>query len=105
VIEYAIRAGAAGVLILACPPRDCKNREGPLWLEQRIYHEREAELQARVDRDRVAVVHAAAGDRAVARDALQQFQAALARLVPMSAEAVIQVDVVCEPADEEQVTR
>ncbi len=105
VIEYAIRAGAAGVLILACPPRDCKNREGPLWLEQRIYHEREAELQARVDRDRVAVVYAAAGDRAVALGALHQFHVALARLVPATAEAGIQVDVVCEPADEEQVTR
>lgn len=105
VIEYAIRAGAAGVLVLACPPRDCKNREGPLWLEERIYHDREAELQARVDRDRVAVGHAAAGDRAVALGALHQFQAALTRLVPATAEAGIQVEVVCEPADEEQVTR
>jgi coenzyme F420-reducing hydrogenase delta subunit len=105
VIEYAIRAGAAGVLVLACPPRDCKNREGPLWLEQRIYHDREAELQARVDRARVAVAHAAAGDRGSALGVLHQFQSALAGLVPATAEAGIQVEAVCEPADEEQVTR
>jgi len=104
VIEYAIRAGAAGVLVLACPPRDCRNREGPLWLEERIYHEREAELQARVNRERVAVAHVSAGDRGTAVAALRQFQARLAGLVPAMAEATIQVGAVCDPADEERVT-
>ena len=29
VIELLVRSGSAGVLVLACPPRDCWNREGP----------------------------------------------------------------------------
>jgi coenzyme F420-reducing hydrogenase delta subunit len=103
VIEYAIRAGAGGVLILACSPRDCRNREGPLWLHERIYHDREAELQARVDRRRVAVGYAGAGDRAGALEALHQFRSALAGLLPATAESGIHVEAVCEPADEEPV--
>jgi coenzyme F420-reducing hydrogenase delta subunit len=62
VVEYLIRKGAGGVLIVACPPRDCWNREGPKWLEQRLFHDREAELQARVDRRRVRLAYASAGE-------------------------------------------
>ena len=32
VIEILLRAGAAGVMIMACPARDCRHREGPRWL-------------------------------------------------------------------------
>jgi ferredoxin len=61
VVELLLRSGAAGVMIAGCPPRDCVGREGPKWLEQRLFHDREAELQPRVDRRRVRVVTAAAG--------------------------------------------
>ena len=44
------RGGAAGVLVVSCPPRDCWHREGPAWLHERIYNGRDAELQERVDR-------------------------------------------------------
>lgn len=63
VIEFLLRGGAGGVVVVSCPPRDCWNREGPKWLEQRLYHEREAELQERVDRRRVRLVHASWGER------------------------------------------
>jgi ferredoxin len=63
-LELALRGGAAGVIVFSCPPRDCRGREGPKWLEQRIYHDREAELQARVDRRRVRLATAASGDLA-----------------------------------------
>jgi ferredoxin len=62
VVELTLRGGAAGVIVFSCPPRDCRGREGPKWLEQRMFHDREAELQARVDRTRVALATAAAGD-------------------------------------------
>jgi coenzyme F420-reducing hydrogenase delta subunit/Pyruvate/2-oxoacid:ferredoxin oxidoreductase delta subunit len=80
VIERLLRGGMDGVLILACPPRDCWNREGPRWLSERIYHDREAELQARVPRTRVRVVHTSAHDRTSALAALQTFAADVARL-------------------------
>jgi len=32
-----------------CPPRDCAGREGPKWLDARLFREREAELQKQID--------------------------------------------------------
>ncbi len=77
VIEFALRSGAAGVLVLACPPRDCWSREGPRWLDARVYHDREAELQARVDRRRVRLAFLASGQVAEAEAVLQDFAAGL----------------------------
>jgi ferredoxin len=78
VIEHTIRAGTPGVLILSCPPRDCWGREGPRWLHERLYHDREAELQARVDRRRVRVAYVGAAERGEAVAALRAFQRDLA---------------------------
>jgi coenzyme F420-reducing hydrogenase delta subunit len=67
VLEASLRRGAGGVLVLSCPPRDCRFREGPKWIEQRMYAGREAELRERVDRTRVAfaALSPAEVDRAV----------------------------------------
>ncbi len=54
VIETCLRRGVGGVLVLSCPARDCRYREGPKWLAERLYAGREAELHERVDRARVA---------------------------------------------------
>lgn len=72
VVELMIRQGAPGVLVAGCPPRDCVGREGPKWLEQRFFHDREAELQSRVDRHRVRVATLAVG---LEREALAEFEA------------------------------
>jgi coenzyme F420-reducing hydrogenase delta subunit/NAD-dependent dihydropyrimidine dehydrogenase PreA subunit len=80
VVEYLLRAGAGGVLLAACPPRDCWNREGSKWLEQRVFHGREAELHERVDRRRVRLVFVASGERDRLRRAVAEFRAALAPL-------------------------
>jgi ferredoxin len=77
VVELLIRAGAAGVLVAACPERDCWNREGAKWTKARLFEEREAELQARVDRRRVRLVHAAAAERAIVAAELEAFRASL----------------------------
>lgn len=80
VVELLVRGGVRGVLMLPCPERDCHHREGPKWLEQRVYEGREAELQARVDRRRIAVRGVGAGDKAGARRAVAEFQAQLGAL-------------------------
>ena len=80
VIEFFVRSGVAGVLIASCPPRDCRGREGPKWLAERLYQEREAELQTRVDRARVRVVHAAAGEGRTLAEELARFRGDLAAL-------------------------
>ena len=103
VIEFLIRSGSAGVLVLACPPRDCWNREGPKWLHERVYHDREAELQARVDRRRVRIASANASEAGLARDAVRAFRADLAAMGLQPAEAGVEIDTECVvvPADED----
>jgi quinol-cytochrome oxidoreductase complex cytochrome b subunit/coenzyme F420-reducing hydrogenase delta subunit/ferredoxin len=96
VVEYLLRAGAGGVLIVSCPPRDCWNREGPKWLEARLFHEREAELRERVDRRRVRLVHAGMGERGVLRAALATFREEIAVLESTTAEADIDLERLCE---------
>ena len=56
VLEMLLRRGASGVMVISCPERDCSHREGPKWLRLRVYEDREAELQPRVDRKRVQVL-------------------------------------------------
>jgi len=97
VIELLIRGGAGGVLVLACPPRDCWNREGPRWLLERIHHDREAELQARVDRRRVHVAYADAGDSRAARAAFRAFAERVSALGAPATDASLEVGAVCEP--------
>jgi coenzyme F420-reducing hydrogenase delta subunit len=97
VIEHAIRAGAPGVLVLSCPPRDCWGREGPRWLHERLYHDREAELQPRVDRRRVRVAYVNAVERRGRRGA-QAFQEGLAAVMAVAADEAVKADeAVCRP--------
>ena len=97
VIERLLRDGVPGVMICGCPPRDCVSREGPKWLSARLYDEREAELQARVDRRRVVVGTLAPGDLDATRAAFDDFArriALLDRPVRVSDE---ETDLGCEP--------
>jgi coenzyme F420-reducing hydrogenase delta subunit len=75
VIEHLLRGAVDGVLVLACPPRDCWHREGTRWLNERVYHAREAELQPRVNRGRVRIANVNAGNRGEALAALRRFAA------------------------------
>ena len=97
VVELFVRSGAGGVLVLSCPPRDCWNREGPRWTGERLFHDREAELQARVDRRRVRMVDVAAGDAAKAVAALRAFALQVAALDAVVPEGAVEVGVECEP--------
>jgi ferredoxin len=99
VIELLIRGGAGGVLVLACPPRDCWHREGPRWLTERVYHDREAELQARVPRERVRIAHFGASESRAALQALRAFTAHAAALDVPRAERAPEPDTVCDLAE------
>lgn len=102
VIELLVRSGSAGVLVVACPPRDCWNREGPRWLGERVYHDREAELQARVDRRRVKI--AFASEPGSARAALHEFRAQLAAAGVPVAEPAVTLDLECDPVPVQDAT-
>jgi ferredoxin len=96
VLEFLIRCGVRGVLIGTCPARDCWYREGVRWLEQRVYHGREAELQERVDRRRIRLALAGLGESEVLHRALAEFRRDLALLGPVAAEAEVDLDRECE---------
>jgi coenzyme F420-reducing hydrogenase delta subunit len=98
VIELLLRRGAGGVLVAGCPPRDCWHREGPRWLIERVFHGREAELQARVDRARVRITSVSARERRELLAALRAFAEDIAALDPPTIVSVVDTEVQCEPA-------
>jgi coenzyme F420-reducing hydrogenase delta subunit len=100
VVEYLVRAGVGGVLILSCPPRDCWHREGPKWLEQRLFHGREAELKERVDRRRVRLAYAGYAEGEAALRAVEEALDGIERLEVAAGETAITLDEECEPASE-----
>lgn len=77
-IEYGLRAGAAGVVVAACPEGDCEYRFGVRWTDERITGAREPRLRGGVDRARVAVLHAAREERAALEEQISAFGARLA---------------------------
>lgn len=99
VVELLLRGGASGVLIAGCPPRDCLGREGPKWLHERLYNDREAELQARVDRRRVRTVTLGPGALAEATAEYDNFAAALGQLDGGQDEASLDdiLELECDP--------
>jgi len=97
VVEYLIRAGAGGVMVVGCPPRDCWNREGVQWLEARLYEGREAELKDRVDRARLRIVHAAEGEGAELTARVERFRAQVRALERALTEQTIRIDTACDP--------
>ena len=58
-VEFAVRRGAAGVLVAGCAGGACDFRLGLQWTEERLAGAREPHLRANVPRDRVRVSHAA----------------------------------------------
>lgn len=96
VVEYLVRAGTGGVLVVSCPPRDCWNREGVRWLGERMYHGREAELQERVDRRRVRIVHAAEAETLLVAAEVARLRDHVTTLEAAESEEAIILDPMCE---------
>lgn len=108
VVEFLVRSGVGGVLVAGCPERDCWNREGITWARARLFHDREAELQARVDRARVRFLEVGAAERTTLAAQLAAFRHDLAQLAPAEAEPAVTITGECdvpvpthdEPAEE-----
>ncbi len=69
-VEYALRDGAAGVLVTACAEGSCEYRLGQRWTAERLQGTREPHLRASVPRERLALAWAGAGDEPAVRQAL-----------------------------------
>jgi ferredoxin/coenzyme F420-reducing hydrogenase delta subunit len=61
-VEYALRDGAAGVVVAACREGGCEFRFGERWTAERLAGAREPHLRTSVERDRVELVYAGRGD-------------------------------------------
>jgi ferredoxin len=96
VIELFVRNGAPGVIVFGCPARDCVSREGPKWLYERVFNDREAELQPRVDRRRVRIATLAPGDGGGSIAALGAFAHDLAAMDRPDREPDAALDMVCD---------
>jgi coenzyme F420-reducing hydrogenase delta subunit len=97
VVELFVRRGAPGVLVCGCPPRDCVGREGPKWLRERLFNDREAELQPRVDRRRVGIITLAPGNLAESLAAFESFVRNVSALQPPEPAPDDEFEVPCEP--------
>ncbi|MFN0183575.1 MAG: hydrogenase iron-sulfur subunit [Aquabacterium sp.] len=73
-VEYALRDGAAGVLVAACREGGCAFRQGERWAAQRLLGQREPHLRDGVPADRWAMASAGAGDEAALAQAVRQLR-------------------------------
>lgn len=100
VVEFLLRGGAGGVVVAACPERDCWNREGTRWTRARLFEGREAELKERVDRTRLRFVEAGVAERQLVAEAVAGLRAVLAEREAAAAErpSELEPDPECERA-------
>lgn len=82
-VEYALRDGAAAVLVAGCREAGCEFRLGQRWSAERLAGEREPHLRASVPRERVATAWGDAGDEAALHTALAQLRERLRGAAPL----------------------
>ncbi|MEO5363569.1 MAG: hydrogenase iron-sulfur subunit [Magnetococcus sp. DMHC-8] len=73
-LDYALRKGAAGVVVTGCREGDCYYRLGNQLVEERLAGQREPHLSKRVDRERILVAWAGQGDEAELQQQLDAFR-------------------------------
>ncbi len=81
-VEYALRDGAAGVLVSACREGGCEFRLGQRWTEERLLGLREPHLRAGVPRERLETVWADNGDESPLAQALERLRERVRDLHP-----------------------
>jgi ferredoxin/coenzyme F420-reducing hydrogenase delta subunit len=73
-VEYALRDGAAGVVVAPCRDGGCEFRFGERWTAERLLGQREPHLRASVDAERVELVFAGRGDVALIAQAVNRLR-------------------------------
>jgi len=76
-VEYAVRNGAAGVLVTGCREGACEYRLGQRWLEARLAGTREPHLRANVPRERLRVAWSRSATTQELQGDLDDFRASL----------------------------
>ncbi|HEX9302794.1 MAG TPA: hydrogenase iron-sulfur subunit [Casimicrobiaceae bacterium] len=73
-VEYALRAGADGVLVTGCRDGDCTYRLGNRWTAERLAGTRAPRLRTAVPKDRVRIAWVGRGDASCLATALDRFR-------------------------------
>jgi coenzyme F420-reducing hydrogenase delta subunit len=73
-VEYALRDGAAGVVVAACRDGGCEFRFGERWTAERLRGEREPHLRASVDAERIELVFAGRNDEVLIQQAVDRLR-------------------------------
>ncbi len=73
-IEYALRAGASGVVVTGCREGDCAFRLGQRWTEERLLGVREPRLRADAPREALRVVWPSPGAPTAVAQALDELR-------------------------------
>jgi coenzyme F420-reducing hydrogenase delta subunit/ferredoxin len=81
-VEYALRDGAAGVLVAACREDGCEFRLGERWTAERLAGMREPHLRGSVLPARVELVFAGRGDDTILRSGLDRLRRRVQPLAP-----------------------
>jgi coenzyme F420-reducing hydrogenase delta subunit len=76
-VDYALRHGADGVLVAACPRGGCEFRLGERWIAERLTRQREPRLRASVPAGRLHLAFASASDGQVLARELKAFRTRL----------------------------
>jgi ferredoxin len=76
-VEYALRRGADGVLVVACAEDGCAFRQGERWTEERLRGQREPYLRERVPARAWRLVKAGRQDAGRVREELASLRAGL----------------------------
>ncbi|MDH4224955.1 MAG: hydrogenase iron-sulfur subunit [Deltaproteobacteria bacterium] len=79
-VAYLLAHGLDGVLVAACPPAGCQNREGSRYLEERLSGRRDPGQKAKVDPLRVDLQWAESGDLPRLKAAMAGFETRLREL-------------------------
>ncbi len=86
-VDYALRDGAAGVLVSGCAAGACEFRLGQRWTAQRLQGQREPQLRALQQPERLAVAWVDAADAASLRAAVERLRQRL-RALPIETAAM-----------------
>jgi ferredoxin/coenzyme F420-reducing hydrogenase delta subunit len=84
-VEFLLRGGAGGVLVVGCAEHDGRTREGVTWTQQRLFDGRTADLKERVERRRVRLVEATLGEQVRLHAAVTSFRADIEELAAQAA--------------------
>jgi ferredoxin/coenzyme F420-reducing hydrogenase delta subunit len=100
-VEFLLRGGAGGVLVVGCPEHDGRTREGVTWTAERLFEGRKADLKQRVDRSRVRLVQATLGEGVALHAAVTTFAADIDALADISEGEQIDLLALCRAAEPE----